>query len=185
MQNYPQIKTDRLILRGFKLSDASQVQELAGDTKIAEMTLAVPHPYETGMAETWISTHLSDLEKGTGVVFALVHQESDQLIGAMGLVINKTFHRAELGYWIGAPFWGNGYATEAALEVLNYGFTVMKLNKINATHMVHNPASGRVMEKIGMTTEGLLKQHVHKDGKFIDLAAYAILAENWQQKQGE
>jgi ribosomal-protein-alanine N-acetyltransferase len=102
----------------------------------------------------------------------------------MGLVINQKHESAELGYWIGKPYWGNGYGTEAAKAVLHYGFTVLGLNRIYATHMSRNPASGRVMEKIGMKYEGCSRQHVKKWDVFEDLKMYAILKSEYESRLG-
>ena len=179
MKTYPRLTTDRLILRGFEQGDAPLIQILAGNYEIAKMTLNIPHPYEKGMAESWINTHQTDYDAGGGVIFAITKGSNQELMGAIGLVINQRFNRAELGYWIGKPHWGRGYATEAASELLRYGFQDLKLNKIHATHMTRNPASGRVMQKIGMESEGLLKQHALKWDQFVDMAAYGILAETW------
>ena len=88
--------------------------------------------------------------------------------------INTIVH-GELGYWLGVPFWNQGYCTEAALAVVQYGFEVLRLHRIYASHMIRNPASGRIMQKIGMTYEGCQRQHVQKWGVFEDLATYGIL----------
>ena len=80
MKKYPEIKTERLLLRGFQPSDAAAIQELAGVYEVAEMTLNIPHPYLDGMAETWIETHQEDFESGGGVVFAMIDQKSKLLI---------------------------------------------------------------------------------------------------------
>ena len=80
-----------------------------------------------------------------------------------------------MGYWIGKPFWGQDYCTKAARAMLDFGFGPWELNRIHAYHFVRNPASGRVMAKIGMQYEGLLRQHVIKWGQFEDLALYGIL----------
>jgi len=180
MTTYPEIKTERLLLRGFKPADAPEIQELAGAYDVAEMTLNIPHPYLEGMAETWMASHQKDFESGRGVVFAMIETHSGKLIGAVGLMATMKFRRAELGYWVGKPFWGKGYATETSEAVLRYGFEEMQLNKICATHMMRNPASGKVMQKIGMEQEGILKQHALKWGEFVDLAAYGILLESWK-----
>ncbi len=185
MKKYPELKTERLILRGFQDSDAPAIQELAGVYEVAEMTLNIPHPYLDGMAETWIATHQEDFEAGGGVVFAMIDQKSELLMGAAGLIVTHRFNRAELGYWVGKPYWGHGYATEASEALLKYGFEMMQLNKIHASHMTRNPTSGRVMEKIGMEQEGILKQHALKWDEYVDLAVYGILSSSWlaQQKQ--
>jgi ribosomal-protein-alanine N-acetyltransferase len=182
-KSYPEMKTDRLLLRGFRLSDAAEVMNLAGDFEVAKTTLNIPHPYPEGMAETWIKDHQQDYESGEGIVFAMVDLNSEKLLGAAGLIVTRRFNRAELGYWVGKAYWGKGFATEASKAVLAYGFREMKLNKISASHMVHNPASGRVMQKIGMEREGILKQHALKWDQYVDLALYGILSSTWLSKQ--
>ncbi|MBC8376707.1 MAG: GNAT family N-acetyltransferase [FCB group bacterium] len=180
MKKYPEIKLERLMLRGFLPTDAPKIQELAGAFEIAEMTLNIPHPYLDGMAETWMNSHQSEFNSGSGVVFAMIELYSGKLVGAVGLTVMQRFNRAELGYWVGKPFWGNGYATEASKALLKYGFETLQLNKIHASHMTRNPASGRVMQKIGMEPEGVLKQHALKWDKFVDMAVYGKLSSTWQ-----
>jgi RimJ/RimL family protein N-acetyltransferase len=179
MKERPTIETKRLVLRPFELSDAKDVQLLAGDRAIADTTLNIPHPYEDDMAEEWISTHQPKFETGELSNFAIVLRSSGKLIGAIGLRIVPRFERAELGYWIGKPFWKNGYCTEAAHAVLQYGFAVLKLNRIHASHFTRNPASGRVMQKIGMVHEGRARQHAKRWDMFEDLEFYGILREHW------
>jgi RimJ/RimL family protein N-acetyltransferase len=103
----PVLRTDRLILRPFVLDDASTVQRLAGNRAIADTTVNVPHPYEDGMAEAWISTHEAK-SNGGELTFAITLEGDGELVGAMGLRVDKPFARAELGYWIGEPCWGKG-----------------------------------------------------------------------------
>ena len=114
------IETRRLILRPFELSDAADVQRLAGDFEIADTTLNIPHPYEDGMAEEWISTHASSFEQGEHAAYAITQRDDDQLVGAISLVIERRFDKAELGYWIGKPFWNRGFCTEASVALLSY-----------------------------------------------------------------
>jgi RimJ/RimL family protein N-acetyltransferase len=171
----PTIYTERLILRQFMLEDAAEVQRLAGDRAIAAVTQAIPHPYEDGMAQNWIKTHPKTFTEGKGVVFAITFPETNILCGAIGLGIKPEHNHAELGYWIGKPFWGNGYCTEAALAVVKYGFKVLGLHRIYSSHFSSNPASGRVMQKIGMRYEGCLRQHILKWGNYEDIVRYGIL----------
>lgn len=176
MEKHPIIRTSRLLLRQFETGDAKDVQRLAGDRAVADTTLNIPHPYEDGMAESWILAHQRDYEAGKLVNFAVLLREEKALIGSIGLSkIHQDFGRAVLGYWIGTPYWNNGYCTEAARAVLNYGFTALRLNRIYASHLTRNPASGRVMQKIGMAHEGRARQHVMKWGRFEDLEYYGIL----------
>lgn len=180
MSERPILKTERLILRPFTLNDASEVKQLAGDKDIAATTLFIPHPYEDGMAEEWIGKHQEEFDRGEVITFAIVHRENKFLVGAIALSeIKKHDETASMGYWIGKPFWNHGYCTEAAHAVLKYGFEVLNLNKIHAHHFKHNPASGKVMLKLGMKHEGCLRQHVKKWGEFVDLEAYGILREEF------
>jgi [ribosomal protein S5]-alanine N-acetyltransferase len=180
MGEQPTIKTRNLTLRPFNLSDATDVQRLAGDKDIASTTLNIPHPYEDGMAEQWISTHKDIFEKGKGVIFAIVDNQ-DRLIGTIGLCFELAHERAELGYWIGKPYWNKGYCTEAAQAIIKYGFEELGFNRINASHITRNPASGIVMQKIGMKHEGTLREHIKKWGLFEDIEDYAILKREYFQ----
>lgn len=176
----PTRETDRLVLRPFTIADARTVQLLAGQKEVAATTLAIPHPYEDGDAESWIATHQEQFQNGTGVTFAITLKSDRSLIGAISLMSIHTYYsRAELGYWIGVPYWNNGFCTEAAREMLRYAFTVLGLNRIYCTHFSGNPASGRVMSNIGMTHEGRLRQHVKKWDVSTDLETYGILKEEW------
>jgi len=175
MNHPPTIETERLILRPFQISDAPRVKELAGAYEIYRPTLNIPHPYEDGMAERWISTHDAQFYSGEGVNLAVTLKGEDFLVGAIGLGASAKHNRAELGYWIGVPYWGNGYCTEAAIAMIRYGFEVMHLHKITCSHMEWNQASGRVMQKSGMRKEGTLIDHVMKDGEYHTMVLYGIL----------
>ncbi|MEW6355103.1 MAG: GNAT family N-acetyltransferase [Planctomycetota bacterium] len=175
----PTLKTERLVLRPFRPEDAGDVQRLAGDRAIADTTQNIPHPYEDGMAEEWIAKHQAIFDGGTGVTFAITLKSTSELIGAISLMGIIRGHRAELGYWIGRPYWRQGYCTEAARAVVRYGFEELDLNRIHATHFSRNPASGRVMQKLGMTHEGRRRQHVLKWGRFEDLELYGMLREEY------
>ena len=179
----PTLTTKRLILRPLLLSDADRVRLLAGNRKIADKMLNIPHPYKKGIAKEWISTHQAKFEAGEAVHFAIVLKSIEDLIGAIGLNVNKVYNRAELGYWIGEEYWREGYATEAAAAVIEYGFLRLNLHKITSSHFARNPASGKVMRKIGMKKEGFRREHVIKWNKHEDLVDYAILAKDWEKKR--
>lgn len=170
------LQTRRLLLRGFTLADAPHVQRLAGDRAIADTTLNIPHPYGPGVAEQWIASHRGMEERGTGVTWAVVMRDAESVIGAVGLTIKAETTRAELGYWIGKPYWNHGFATEAAAAVVAYAFDTLGLHRVHACHLARNPASGRVMQKIGMTREGTLREHVRKWGVFEDVVVYGVLS---------
>ena len=176
----PTLETERLLLRPFRLLDAPDVRRLASAREIAAGTLMIPHPYPAGAAEAWIGGHESAFERGESVDLAAVHRKDDVLVGAVGLVLRREHNRAELGYWIGVPYWNHGYATEAASTVLRYAFETMDLHRVYAFHFTTNPASGRVLEKIGMTHEGTRRGHTLKWGEYLDNEAYGILRDEWR-----
>ena len=176
MPPQPTLDTDRLILRPFVASDAGRVQKLAGDREIALTTLRIPHPYEDGMAEAWIAAKPDQWTDGLGAVFAVVSKEDRSLVGSIGLDVVPGHRRGELGYWIGKPYWGCGYATEAAREMLRFGFEQLDLRRIQATVFPGNPASAKILTKIGMQREGRLRHYVEKWGEPRDLEIYSILA---------
>ena len=145
----PVLTTERLTLRSFNPGDAAAVQRLAGNYNVSKSTLNIPHPYENGMAEEWISTHEKAWESKTGLVYAITLSNTNQLVGAISLH-DIDDSQGELGYWIGEPYWGKGYCTEAARAFVEFLFENLGLSIIHAEHLTSNPASGRVMENIGM-----------------------------------
>lgn len=147
--NQPQIETERLLLAPFHPADSKEVQRLAGNFSVSSKTLNIPHPYKDGMAEQWIAAHSKQWAERQQAVFAVRSKDGDHLVGAISLEFNSE-SQAELGYWIGEPYWGKGYATEAAQALVSFAFNGMNLSKITARYLSTNKASGRVMEKIGM-----------------------------------
>lgn len=176
MQPFPTLTTDRLVLRQFLPADAPTIQRLGGAPEVAAGTF-LPHPYADGMAEEWIASQQASYAQGQQIVFALTR--TGALIGAMGLMVDWTHQHAQLGYWIGVPYWNQGYATEAARAVLRFGFADLGLQRIWAPHFAGNLASGRVMQKIGMRYEGCQRAHYCHQGRFVDAVLYGILRDEW------
>ena len=183
MEIIPSLTSERLVLRPFTLEDAKVVQELAGDERIAATTLTIPHPYLDGMAEEWITAIQTSYENGNGIIWAVTIKETGKIAGAIGLQLKPVFNKAEIGYWIGVPFWNKGYASEATATVIKYGFEELMLNKMDAHYFATNPASGRVMVKNGMQQEGLLRKDIKKDGEYIDIVLYGILRDEYLEQQ--
>ncbi len=177
----PVLETGRLVLRPFNLSDSSDLQRLAGDFAVADTTAAIPHPYPDGAAEAWINTHKDEFINNKMLALAVTLKEDGGLAGCVSILdIDKASNSGELGYWIGKDFWGQGYCTEASSALIKYGFEEMNLNRIQAKHLARNPASGKVMQKLGMKQEGYLRQAFVKWGRYEDDVLYAILREDWQ-----
>ena len=152
MKTAPTLYTERLILRSFTLEDAADVQRLVSDPDVASTIDAVEQPCEDETAEEWIQWCHKEFEKGTIANFAITLRTDETLIGTVGLAfrIHLPYNDASLGYWIGKPYWNYGYATEAAKAMVAYGFREHGLDLIYADYAKRNPASGRVMQKIGM-----------------------------------
>ena len=176
----PTLTTERLLLRPFVESDAAAVERLAGAREVADTTLHIPHPYPAGGGAWWIGTHASAWKEGAGLTLAIVARDApDELLGTVGTSIVREHARGELGYWIGAHAWGRGYATEAARAMTAYAFETLRLHRVQARHFTRNPASGRVMQKLGMRLEGVHREAYLRWERFEDVAVYGILAAEW------
>lgn len=173
----PMLTTDRLVLRSPMLDDAPAIAALAADRRIADTTASLPHPYTLADAE-WFVRHVTRPE-AEAEVWAIVLASDHALVGVVGLHAADDSGVVELGYWIGVPFWGQGFATEAARAAVDHGFRDRSLEVIFADHLTRNPASHRVMEKLGMTVEGVRRRRLRKWGVLEDLCGHAILAEEW------
>ncbi|MBC7854912.1 MAG: GNAT family N-acetyltransferase [Pirellulaceae bacterium] len=173
-QSQPTLTTERLLLRALALADAPTIQQLAGDREVADTTRLIPHPYPDGLAETWIASLQPRYEKGEGVSFGIALKDGP-LIGSIGLLLNLVDHHGELGYWIGKAWWNQGICTEAAAAVLGYAFETLELERVFANYFARNPASGRVISKLGMKQEGILRRHRCKWGQYEDLIVCGIL----------
>jgi [ribosomal protein S5]-alanine N-acetyltransferase len=176
------IQTQRLLLRPFTQADAAPLVPAAGAFEVADMTLTIPHPYSIDDARKWIAAMPEGFEKGRNFPMAITigaGSGQGELIGAIGLEVTQPHARAELGYWIAVPRWGKGYATEAARAMLMFAFETLNLQRVTAHHFARNRASGRVLEKIGMKPEGILRQHIKKWNRFEDCVMYGILRDDF------
>jgi RimJ/RimL family protein N-acetyltransferase len=104
------------------------------------------------------------------------------LIGSIGLDIAPGHQHARMGYWLGLPYWNHGYGTEAVNTVLAYGFNQRHLHRIYAPHFLSNPASGRVLQKVGMTYEGRMREHYMRFGQYVDVALYGMLEQDFNKR---
>jgi [ribosomal protein S5]-alanine N-acetyltransferase len=137
----------RVQLRPLTLRDAPAVQRLAGDVAVASMTATIPHPYPPGAARAWITTH-TRARKAGDFVYAVTRADG-ALVGTLGLRIAPNPH-GNVGYWIGRPYWGQGYATAAARAGIDTLFRCTALAWLMAAHLASNQASARVLAKCGM-----------------------------------
>jgi len=158
------MRTRRLVLREFEACDASRIAELAGDWDIARMTARIPFPYSETLAHQWIG----GLERGEfvrGVEF------EGELIGAVGYMPHDD-GSAEIGYWIGKPWWGRGFATEAGDALVRYCFARARIGRLTCCHFVDNPASARVIAKLGFRLVGTCKAWCDARGAEVETLRY-------------
>ncbi|MDT0161341.1 MULTISPECIES: GNAT family N-acetyltransferase [Bacillus] len=169
------IFTNRLLLRLFQVSDAETVARLCDNYNLYKSTLYLPYPYELKDALTWMEKHLDNFKSERSYELAVTDRQTGELYGAIALSNNQMFHHGELAYWIGEEYWGKGYATEAAEAVIRFAFEEKKYHKVFARYFQSNPASGRVMEKLGMKEEGVFVDHVRKEGRYENLVCYGLI----------
>lgn len=176
----PLIKTERLILRPFILSDAKDIPDYTGGFTVADTTLDVSYPYKHGMAEQWVSLHRKKHHDDELINYAITLNSDDTIIGSIGLIIiDQRSNIAELGYCVAKDFWNKGICTEAAIALVDYAFKHYCLNKIVAMHILGNPKSGRVMQKIGMRLDSTFKRHVTTLNVWEDVNCFSILQKEW------
>jgi ribosomal-protein-alanine N-acetyltransferase len=176
----PVLITQRLLLRELRLADAPAVAAGAGDERVARFLLEVPSPYPLALARRWITGRIAWWELGRGVTFAITRREApDALLGSVSLRRNVRDRRAELGYWLAAPAWGHGYATEATRAAVDFGFRQLGLARIHAQVIVGNDASMRVLARLGMVNEGTKRRHIRKGRRLHDVVFYGLLREEW------
>jgi [ribosomal protein S5]-alanine N-acetyltransferase len=179
MSTQPTLETPRLKLRPYTEADIPELLPLIGTREVAATTLRIAHPYTEQDAKAFL-----ELAKDPDKLWLAITLRSDgRQIGGIGLRVEKQHQHAELGYWLGVPFWGHGYATEAAADILRYGFETLALHRIFASHFKQNPASGRILKKVGMKYEGCQREHLLKWDRFVDSELYGLLRREWEARE--
>jgi RimJ/RimL family protein N-acetyltransferase len=182
----PILVTERLALRELRLDDAPAVASRAGDRRVARYLIAVPSPYPTTLAARWLVGRIAWWAGGRGVTLAITRRDApDELLGTASLRRFARDRRAELGYWLGAAEWGRGYATEAAGAIVDFGFRDLGLARIYAQVLDGNAPSCRVLDKLGMTREGVRRRHIRKGRNLRDVVMYGLLRDEWAERDAE
>lgn len=179
----PVIETRRLRLAPLAPGDAAEMERLASDAAIAATTLSIPHPYPPGLAGRWIESIAGSWANGVSGTWSIRLLDHGVFVGVIDIRLEPWSDSGEMGYWIGTPFWGRGYATEAVRAIVDFAFSNMGLNRVHAEHFPRNVASGRVLEKAGMVREGTLRQAARKGTLYEDVTMWAILREDWERSR--
>ncbi len=143
-----ELETDRLLLRPYKMSDAGQIAVLLNNPDVSRWTVNIPYPYSQQDAEAFIEKVIESWSEGAGVTFAITVKGSEDPIGACGADLREA-GEYELGYWLGEPFWGKGYMTEAVDALVGYLKDQKNPARIYAGHAPENPGSEHVLLKNG------------------------------------
>lgn len=181
------LQTERLVLRALMIKDAISLRDLANNPVICRSRVWFPVPgyWSKGFAKWWIRDAAERYAAGTGAEFGIRLKGREELLGVIGFADRSADHAStELGFVLDPRYWGKGYATEAAAMVVCYGFITLKLNRIYAEYRVSNPASARVLAKLGMQREGLMRQCAKKGKGFEDMVLMAVLREDWFKLSG-
>ncbi|PEQ11074.1 hypothetical protein B2G71_18705 [Novosphingobium sp. PC22D] len=148
------LRTARLVLRRPERSDIPAIVAIANDFEVASRVARVPHPYTVADAEFFLDNVVPP-----DLVWAILSGERHRLVGMIGLHLDRRTRAADLGYYIARPFWGQGFATEAAAAVIAYGIGLGCPGMITADYFIDNFASGRVLRKLGFVEAGVQAQH--------------------------
>lgn len=144
-----EIETERLLLRVPSLDDVTEMAVLANDHGVATMTARMPYPYGRGDAEAFVRVCAQERATGRGLAIAILDRCDGRFMGCVGLD-RACPETAEIGYWVGRPYWGQGIATEAARALLDHGFETTRIAAVTGSCRVINEASRRVLEKCGL-----------------------------------
>ena len=171
----PELKTNRLILRKMKMSDAQDLFAYARDLQVSRHVLWNAHQ-TIHESRQYLRAARRQYRRGQPCSWAITLRESGRMIGTIGFMwLNPEWLSAEVGYSLSREYWNRGIMTEALKAVVAFGFDTLQLQRIEAQHETDNPASGRVMQHAGMQYEGTLRQRIKNKGKYVDVNLYAIL----------
>lgn len=164
------LTTERLVLRPLNGDDARDLRRLAGEWEVARNTGRIPHPYPIAAARAYIANARRNWASGREYAFAITEATGGALVGCIGL--EPGTHGNEIGYWVGQPFWGRGYATEALERVVRFAFDTLGLDRVTASVLADNGASRRVLEKTAMVPAGATSRLAPARGGHRDLLLY-------------
>ncbi len=175
------IRGPQIVLRELVKEDAASIHKYARNRAISRYTF-LPYPYTRRNAEDWVTTSGERNASGVDVNLGIELPEKGEIVGMISLNNIDHFNRhAELGYWLGKPFWGRGYVREGIGLILRHAFRDLRLIRVYARVMHPNTVSARLLEKCGFTYEGTLRKNIKRHGRYLDELRYGILVEEWRR----
>ncbi|MBK9284650.1 MAG: GNAT family N-acetyltransferase [Sphingobacteriaceae bacterium] len=183
METLPQLISEKIKLRQLQPSDFSSLIRHANNQKIADNILNISFPYTEDNAKSRFQFIKEAFEKKDRFIFAMASLATNEVIGEIGLHLDKANNKAEIGYWLGENYWNKGITASAVALILKFGFEEIQLNKIYATHFTDNPASGKVLLKNKMNLEGELKDHYLNKGIYKTVYTYGITLRKYKKSK--
>lgn len=183
MDKFPILATERLKLRKLQISDYESLIKNVNNPKISKQLLNIPYPYTEEFAifrMNFINQAFLNKERYIFVI-NLNEDNNNEVIGEIGIHLDKENNKAEIGYWVCEDYWGKGIATEAVSLILKFGFEDLKLNKIIATHYLDNPSSEKVLIKNQMIKEGTLIEHYMRNGSYESVNQYRLTKQEFEK----
>ena len=182
-KNLPFLETERLILRKFTIEDVNDYFEFASDSEVTKFLRWGPHP-DKEYTSKYLQRVLKDYSQGEDGPWGIELKTIKKVIGSIHIMrFNIYYKKAEIGFLLAQTYWKNGYMQEALNKVLEYSFTELALNRIEALCIPDNHAAIRVVEKTEMQIEGTLRQYEFLKGNFVDVKLFSILKADYLRRQ--
>ncbi|OAV43798.1 GNAT family N-acetyltransferase [Lewinella sp. 4G2] len=182
---HPILQTERLRLSKPAVKDVPAIIALANNENVSRTTANMPFPYGEEHAVFWLNMANEGFANKTAYIFAIRNGTTEEFLGGIGLHVHAADEKAVIGYWVGEPHWNKGYVTEALGAIICFAFEELGMNKLEAVHLLENPASGKVMIKNGMVQEGVSIADSKRFGKFRDIARYRLLRSEYHLNAGK
>ncbi len=173
-------ETNRLLIRPYSKSDKVSLYNTISRYEVYRTTYGIPQNCTVGYAAKWINSVLQNARENRSYEYAVINQLNGEYIGNVGLInVDFVSRKCDISYFIHPDFWNKGFATEAAVEMVKYSFNVLDMNRVGGMCMARNTASAKVMEKLLMKKEGVLRDYFIKDGIKTDAVLYSILRKEY------
>jgi len=182
--SFPVLESERLKLRAFEDRDVARLVHTCAPKNVAQNTRTLPHPFTEKDARDFLERCAREYAEGKFICWAACRKPDGLLVAHVGMRTNRAHNNAELGYIVAPDEQGKGYATESALAAIRWAFGPAGLHRVEAGWYPHNPASGRVLEKLGFTREGMVREAALRFGQYYDCIIMGMLKREFEARYG-
>ncbi len=177
-----ELHTQRLLMRTPTLDDAEAIVAFCDDPESSWGGYGIPSPYTLEKAREWVTKTGADADEEKKYAFLLVRKDTSAIVGDVMLNRDPTHNIGDIGYIVGKDHRGHGFAFEAATELLRFAFESVGLHRVYATCWARNERSAHILEKLGFTREGVLREQALKWGQYEDDVYYGLLRREWVEQ---